>query len=181
MHARRKFTDLWNANKHPVAEEAINRFAELYRIEAEAKDLRPEDRRLVREQHAKPRLDAMHAWMLEIRATTAKGSPLAKALNYSLKRWPALVRYVERGDYPIDNNPVENTIRPVAVGKKNWLFAGSERAGRRAAMTQTLLGTAQLNGIEPYTWLKETLEKLPGWPQSRIDELLPIARTAEGG
>ena len=181
VHARRKFMDLWKANKHPVAEEAINRFAELYRIEAEAKDLKPEDRKLVREQHAKPRLEAMHAWMVEMRAVTAKGSPLSKALNYSLKRWPALVRYVERGDYPIDNNPVENTIRPVAVGKKNWLFTGSERAGRRAAMIQSLLGTAQLNGIEPYTWLKETLEKLPGWPQSRIDELLPIARMAESG
>lgn len=174
VHARRKFMDLWKANQHPDAEEAIKRFAELYRIEAEAKALNPEARLAVREEHARPKLEAMHNWMLELRVKTAKGSPLARALDYSLKRWPALVRYVERGDYPIDNNPVENTIRPVALGKKNWLFTGSERAGRRAAMIQSLIGTALLNGIEPYAWLTDTLERLPAWPHSRIDELLPL-------
>ncbi len=78
---------------------------------------------------------------------------------------------------PIDNNPVENSIRPIALGKKNWLFAGSERAGQRAAVIQTLLGTAKLNGIDPAAWLKDTLEKLPTWPNSRIDELLPFGFT----
>ena len=82
--------------------------------------------------------------------------------------------FAQTGNLPIDNNPVENTIRPIAVGKKNWLFTGSARAGARAAAIQSLLATAQLNGIEPYAWLKDVLEKLPAWPYSRIDELLPI-------
>ncbi len=80
----------------------------------------------------------------------------------------------EDGLGPIDNNPVENAIQPIALGRKNWLFAGSERAGKRAAAIQSLLATAKLNGIEPYVWLKETIEKLPVWPNTRIDELLPL-------
>ena len=96
-------------------------------------------------------------------------------MDYTLKRWPALIRYAKTGHLPIDNNPVENCIRPIALGKKNWLFAGSERAGKRAAAIQTLLGTAKLNGINPAEWLRDTLEKLPTWPNRRIDELLPLA------
>lgn len=86
-------------------------------------------------------------------------------------------RYAQSGDSPIDNNPIENAIRPIAIGKKNWLFAGSERAGKRAAAIQSLLCPAKLNGIEPYAWLRDTLEKLPAWPNSRIDELLPLRPT----
>jgi len=96
-------------------------------------------------------------------------------LDYTLKRWPGLVRYAHTGHLPIDNNPVENSIRPIAIGKKNWLFTGSQRAGQRAANIQTLLGTAQLNGINLAAWLKDILTKLPAWPNSRIDELLPFA------
>ena len=96
-------------------------------------------------------------------------------MDYTLKRWESLIRYAHTGHLPIDNNPVENVIRPIAIGKKNWLFAGSERAGQRAAAIQTLFGTARLNNINPATWLKETLTKLPAWPNSRIDELLPLA------
>jgi transposase len=99
----------------------------------------------------------------------------ARAMNYTIKRWPALIRYAGTGHLPIDNNPVENCIRPIAIGKKNGLFTGSERAGQRAAAIQTLLGTAKLNGLNPEAWLKDTLEKLPTWPNSRIDELLPLA------
>ena len=84
------------------------------------------------------------------------------------------MRYADSGVLPIDNNPVENSIRPIAIGKKNWLFAGSARAGKRAAAIQSLLGTAKLNGLDPHAWLKDTLEKLPAWPNSRIDELLPL-------
>ncbi len=88
---------------------------------------------------------------------TAPNSATAKAIDYSLKRWVALSRYAEIGDLPIDNNPVENSIRPIALGKKNWLFASSERAGQRAAVIQTLLGTAKLNGLDPAAWLKDAL------------------------
>lgn len=93
------------------------------------------------------------------RQKTANGSGLARAIDYSLKRWSALIRYADSGRLPIDNNLVENAIRPITLGRRNWLFTGSERAGRRAAAIQSLLATAKLNGLEPYAWLKETLEK----------------------
>ena len=128
----------------------------------------------LRQQEARPRLDALRVWLIQTRITVADGGATAKALDYSIKRWPALMRYADSGALPIDNNPVENTIRPIAIGKKNWLFAGSERAGKRAAAIQSLLGTAKLNGLDPHAWLKDTLEKLPTWPNSRIDALLPL-------
>ena len=121
-----------------------------------------------------PRLRALRDWLIAQRLKTADGSGLARALDYTLKRWPALIRYTERGGRPIDNNPVANAIRPIALGRHNWLFSGSERTGRRSAAIQSLLATAQLNGLEPYAWLRNTLEKLPLWPYRRIDELLPI-------
>ena len=98
--------------------------------------------------------------------------------DWILKRWSAFERYAHNGHLPIDNNTCENTIRPIALGKKNWLFVGSERAGKRAAAIQSLLGTAKLNGLNPTQWLNETLEKLPTWPYSRIDELLPLSPDA---
>lgn len=173
-HARRKFFDLHAAGGHPVAAEALRQFQALYAIEAQVRDASPADRLAVRQQEALPRLRAFHDRLIAQRLKTADGSGLARALDYTLRRWPALIRYTERGDRPIDNNPVENTIRPIALGRRNWLFTGSERAGRRAAAIQSLLATAQLNGLEPYAWLKETLEKLPVWPYRRIDELLPV-------
>jgi transposase len=174
-HARRKFFDLHKAHQSPMALEALNRIAVLYAIEAEGKDLNIEARKGLRDEKSLPQLAALHAWLLATRAQTACGGGSAKALDYSLKRWTALSRYADSGHLPIDNNPVENCIRPIALGKKNWLFVGSERAGRRAAAIQTLLGTAKLNGLNSAAWLKDTLEKLPTWPNSRIDELLPLA------
>jgi transposase len=112
------------------------------------------------------------------RIKTANGGDSAKALDYTLKRWPSLIRYAETGHLPIDNNPMENTIRLIALGKKSWLFAGSERVCQRAAI-QMLLGTAKLNGIDPAAWLRDTLEKPPTWLNSRIDALLPFARPVE--
>jgi transposase len=174
-HARRKFFDLHKAHQSPMALEALNRIAVLYAIETEGKDLSIAERKCLRAEKSLPALNALHAWLLATRAQTAHGGGSAKALDYSLKRWPSLSRYAETGHLPIDNNPIENCIRPIALGKKNWLFVGSERAGRRAAAIQTLLGTAKLNGLNSSAWLKDTLEKLPTWPNSRIDELLPLA------
>ena len=176
-HARRKFFDLYAANQSQIAGEALRRIGELYDVERKAQDMIDADRLLLRQTQAKPKLVALHTWLIQTRVTVADGSGTAKALDYSIKRWPALVRYVESGLLPIDNNPVENAIRPIAIGKKNWLFAGSERAGKRAAAIQSLLGTAKLNGLDPHAWLKDTLEKLPTWPNSRIDELLPLRKT----
>jgi transposase len=173
-HARRKFFDLFQASQSPVAQEALQRMAVLYAIEAEGQDLSTAERQRLRAEKSRPLLSALHDWLQQTRLRTAPNTATAKAIDYSLKRWAALTRYAETGHLPIDNNPVENSIRPIALGKKNWLFAGSERAGRRAAVIQTLLGTAKLNGLDPSAWLKETLEKLPTWPNSRIDELLPF-------
>jgi transposase len=174
-HARRKFFDLHKANQSPMALEALTRIAALYAIEAEGKALSIAERKILRAEKSLPALNALYAWLLATRAQTAHGGGSAKALDYSLKRWPTLRRYAETGHLPIDNNPIENCIRPIALGKKNWLFVGSDRAGRRAAAIQTLLGTAKLNGLNQAEWLKDTLEKLPTWPNSRIDELLPLA------
>lgn len=173
-HVRRKFFDLYAANQHPVAAEALRRIGELYHIEEQAKVWACEERKEKRAQQAQPRLDAIHIWLLQTRKITADGGALARAIDYSLKRWPVIMRYAASGHLPIDNNPVENAIRPIAIGKKNWLFAGSERAGKRAASIQTLLATAKANDIEPFSWLKETLEKLPTCPNSQIDSLLPL-------
>jgi transposase len=146
----------------------------LYAIEAEGQGLTTAERQRLRAKKSLPLLSALHDWLQQTRLRTAPNSATAKAIDYSLKRWIALTRYAETGDLPIDNNPVENSIRPIALGKKNGLFAGSERAGKRAAVIQTLLGTAKLNGLDPAVWLKDTLEKFPTWPNSRIDELLPL-------
>jgi hypothetical protein len=173
-HARRKFFELHAANASAITARALEAFAALYEIERAGKPLERQARAELRQAQAQPKLEALHAYLLATRVGVAEGSALAKAIDYSLKRWPALARYAQSGDLPIDNNAIENAIRPIAIGKKNWLFAGSERAGKRAAAIQTLLGTAKLNGIEPYAWLKDTLEKLPAWPNSRIDELLPL-------
>lgn len=174
-HARRKFFELHQANASPMALEALNRIGRLYTIEQQGKHLDQAARARLRKEQSQPALEALYNWLLATRSKTANGGASAKALDYTLKRWPGLIRYAETGHLPIDNNPVENSIRPIALGKKNWLFAGSERAGRRAAVIQSLLGTAKLNGLDPAAWLKETLEKLPTWPNSRIDELLPLA------
>ena len=171
-HIRRKFFELHQANQSPVAAEALRRIAELYAIEARATTV--VERAELRQDLSQPRLQALGLWLQQTRNTVADGGGLAKAMDYALKRWPAVERYVQNGHYPIDNNPVENAIRPIAIGKKNWLFAGSEAAGQRAAAIQSLLETARANGIEPLAWLTNTLQKLPAWLNSRLDELLPL-------
>lgn len=175
-HARRKLFDLHAANKSPIAEQALKWIARLYAIEQAGKELDVAARALLRQQESKPLLASFEAWLTTVRLTVAPGSGTAKALDYTIRRWPALIRYADSGSYPIDNNPVENAIRPIAIGKKNWLYAGSERAGHRAAAIQSLLGTAKLNGLDPAAWLKDTLERLPTCRNSDIDDLLPFRR-----
>ncbi|HEU4709228.1 MAG TPA: IS66 family transposase, partial [Methylophilaceae bacterium] len=173
-HIRRKFFELHVANKSAMADEALRRIGELYEIERRGATLEADAREALRRAEAQPKLAALHAWLVQTRRTIANGSGGAKAIDYALKRWEALVRYTGSGLLPIDNNAVENVIRPIALGRKNWLFAGTERAGKREAAIQSLLATAKLNGIEPTAWLKDTLEKLPAWPNRRLDELLPL-------
>ena len=173
-HARRKFFDLNAAQANPIALEALNRIAALYALEHQGKDLTVAARTQWRQEQSQPLLDSLHAWLCSTRMAVANGSATAKAMDYSLRRWAALSRYASDGRLPIDNNPVENIIRPIALGRKNWLFTGSERAGQRAAAIQTLLGTAKLNGLDPAAWLRDTLEKLPTCLNSQIDSLLPL-------
>ncbi len=173
-HARRKYFDLNEAQANPIAQEALRRIAALYVIETQGRDMDEDARAQLRQKHAQPLLQSMHDWLLKTRVTVANGGGTAKAIDYSLKRWAALSRYATAGNLPIDNNPVENSIRPIALGKKNWLFTGSESAGKRAAAIQTLLGTAKLNGLDPAAWLRDTLERLPTCLNSQIDSLLPL-------
>jgi transposase len=177
-HIRRKFFDLHAANASPIAAEALRRIGLLYAVEQGIDD--PATRRQRRHEHAKQLLADMHAWLRETLHRVASASGTAKAIDYALKRWTALERYADSGTRPIDNNPCENAIRPIAIGKKNWLFAGSERAGRRAAAIQSLLATAKLNGLEPMRWLVAVLERLPTCPNSQIDSLLPLANFKQG-
>lgn len=172
-HSRRKFFDLHAANKSQVAESALQQIAKVYEIERELKDLAPDERQRIRQVRSKPVLDALHQWMLLTRQKVTDGSATAKALDYSLKRWVALTRFAGDGRLPVDNNHIENQIRPIAIGRSNWLFAGSLRAGQRAAAVMSLIQSAKLNGHDPYAYLKDVLTRLPTQRASQIGELLP--------
>lgn len=172
-HARRKFHELWANHQSAVGEQALALFARLYEVEREVAD-RPEDeRRRIRQDKGKPIADALHAWLTAQRQKVPPGSTTAKAIDYSLGRWAALTRYLDDPRLPADNNRVENLIRAIAIGRNNWLFAGSLRAGQRAAAVMSLMHSARMNGHDPYAYLRDVLERLPTQPSSRIDELLP--------
>jgi hypothetical protein len=172
-HARRKFFDLYANNKSQIAEHALDYFGQLYEIEQNLQDLDAEARRQMRQAKAKPIADAFHTWMTAHRLKVPDVTATAKALDYSLTRWEALTRYLDDGNLPPDNNHVENQIRPVAVGRSNWLFAGSLRAGQRAAAIMSLIQSAKLNGHDPYVYLKDVFTRLPTQAANRIEELLP--------
>ncbi len=172
-HARRKFSDLWVNHKSPLAEEALKLFAKLYDVEREAQELSAEQRQRMRQLQSQPIADKLREWLLLQRQKATDGTAIAKAIDYSLGRWKALTRFLDDGTLPIDNNWVENRIRPIALGRSNWLFAGSLRAGKRAAAVMSLIQSARLNGHDPYRYLKDVLERLPTQPASRIGELLP--------
>ena len=172
-HARRTFFDLHAANKSQIAEFALQQFAKVYDIEREAKEISADERKAMRQRHTQPVLDALHQWMLLQRQKVPEGSATAKALDYSLRRWVALTRFCNDGQLPIDNNWIENQIRPIALGRSNWLFAGSLRAGQRAAAVMSLIQSARMNGHDPYAYLKDVLTRLPTHKASQIEELLP--------
>jgi transposase len=172
-HARRKFVDLHKASGSAIAQQAIGHMAALYQIEAKARDLDPAGRYAIRRQHAVPLVRAFKAWLDAVRPTVAGNSGTANAIDYTLRRWAALTRYLDDGRFPIDNNPIENAIRPVALGRKNWLFAGSEPAGKRAAAIMSLLATAKANGCDPHAWLTDVLTRLPTTLDRDINGLLP--------
>jgi transposase len=172
-HARRKFHELWANNQSTLAEAALKLFGTLYDVERETRDTPRDERLRLRQTKARPAADLLHAWLITNRQRVPDGSATAKAIDYSLKRWAALTRYIDDADLAADNNRIENLIRPIALGRKNWLFAGSLRAGQRAAAIMSLLHTARLNGHEPYAYLKDVLERLPTQPSSAVHDLLP--------
>jgi hypothetical protein len=165
--------DLHVSNKSQIAEQALRYISQLYDVEREVKDLNADERRQIRQAKSKPLADAFAQWMVLQRQKVTDGSAIARALNYSLKRWDALIRFLDDGQLPIDNNWIENQIRPIAIGRNNWLFAGSLRAGQRAAAVMSLIQSAKLNGHDPYAYLKDVLARLPTQKNSQIDELLP--------
>ncbi len=174
-HARRKFHALHVNHQSEIAGEALELYGALYGVEREAQDLglEAEGRQRLRQEKAKPVAEALLAWLTRKLAQVPEGSATAKAIGYSLRRWRALTRYLDDGDLPIDNNWLENRIRPIAIGRNNWLFAGSARAGRRAAVVMSLIQSARLNGHDPYAYLRDVLQRLPLTPEHRLVELLP--------
>jgi transposase len=172
-HARRKLFEAHQLTGSQIAGQAVALMAKLYEIEREARQLEPEARLLLRQQHSKPVADALHTWLIEQRQRLAKADATAKAIDYSLSNWRALTRFLDDGHVPIDNNAAENAVRPLAVGRKNWLFVGSQQAGERAAVVMSLIESAKLNGHDPWAYLKDVFERLPTLKQRDLAQLLP--------
>lgn len=172
-HARRKLFEAHKLNGSEIAAQAVTLIAKLYEVEREARELEPSQRLLLRQSRSRPVADALHAWLLSRRQALAKADATAKAIDYSLSNWCALTRYLNDGHVPIDNNAVENSIRPLAVGRKNWLFVGSQQAGERAAVMLSLIESAKLNGHDPWAYLKDVFERLPTLKNRDLELLLP--------
>jgi len=175
-HARRPFWDLHlSLGRAPgtVAEQALQRIAALYKIEADIRGQVPEERRQQRQARAGPLLKELHAWLSAMLGRVSAKSELAAAIGYSLTRWQALTRYLQDGRVEIDNNAAERALRGVSLGRKNYLFMGSDAGGERAAAIYSLVETAKLNGLDPEGYLREVLGRIADHPINRIDELLP--------
>ena len=173
-HARRKFNQAKD-NDHLRAEYALCKIQELYATEQEAREAKMnyDQRKTLRQKDAVPVLEELEVWLKTELTEVLPKSTISKAISYTLNLWPRLKRYVEDGRCEIDNNLIENQIRPVALGRKNYLFAGSHQAAQRAAMIYSLLGTCKLNDVEPLAWLTDILTRIPDHPVNRLEELLP--------
>ena len=172
-HARRKLFEVHKLNGSEIAAQAVVLIAKLYEIERQARELSAAARLLLRQQHSKPAAQALHDWLSSQRPRLAKADATAKAIDYSLSNWRALTRFLDDGNIPIDNNAAENAVRPLVVGRKNWLFVGSQEAGERAAVIMTLIESAKLNGHDPWAYLKDVFERLPTLKNHDLASLLP--------
>ncbi|MEJ1162039.1 IS66 family transposase [Prosthecomicrobium sp. N25] len=180
-HVRRRFYELAQSGPAPIAGEALVRIAEFYRIEDEIRGRPAEERRAVRQEKTRPLVDALEPWLRDKLGLISQKSKLAEAIRYALSRWPGLTRFLDDGRVEIDSNVVERSIRPIALTRKNALFAGSDGGGEHWATIASLVETAKLNNVDPQAYLTEVITRIvAGHPQSRIDELLPWAfgRTA---
>jgi transposase len=173
-HTRRKFYEIAQADGSPIATEAVRRIAQIYAIEAQLRGKPPAERLALRRASSSPLISALRAWLESQTSKLAARSKLAEAIRYALVRWDGLSRFLDDGRIELDTNPVERAIRPVALGRKNHLFAGSDGGGRRWATMASLLETCKLNGVEPQAWLTDVLHRMAtGHPANRLDELLP--------
>lgn len=172
-HVRRKFFDVHAANGSPIAKEALERIGKLYEVEKEIQGFEPDHRRRERHRRSKPIAAGLAAWADETRPKLSRKSELAAAFRYMRARWPALVRCFDDGRLALDNNPAERALRGVAIGRKNYLFAGSDAGGRRAAVMYSLIESAKLNGINPQLYLADLLTRIADHPARQIANLLP--------
>ncbi len=172
-HGRRKFFELADLQKAPVAVEAVRRIDELFAIEREINGKPPDERKRVRQERSKPLVDALEIWLRAERKKLSSKAPVAEAIGYSLKRWPAFTRFLDDGRICMSNNAAERAVRGIAVGRKNWTFCGSDSGGRRAAAIYTLIETCKLNDVDARAWLADVLARIADYPAKRITELLP--------
>jgi hypothetical protein len=171
-HARRYFKEAEDNDK-ARATYALVAFHDIYEQERKIKDLTPEERKKVRQEVILPKLDALHVWMKKEYPAVTPKSPIGTALSYSLKRWNELTVFTTDGQLEIDNNKIENKIRPIALGRKNYLFAGSHESAQRIAMIYSLLASCKSTGVNPTEWLTHVLEELPNRTVNNIEDLLP--------
>ncbi|MDD9745289.1 MULTISPECIES: IS66 family transposase [Marinovum] len=172
-HLRRDFHDVWEATKSEIAREALDRIGRLYDVEREIAGQSAEMRKAARQRHSKPMVDAFKAWAeTQLLRIPGKGD-LAKAFRYGLSRWPSFERLLEDGRIGIDNNPAERAMRPIGIGRKNWLFAGSDSGGETLARAMTLIETAKMNGLDPQAWFADVLKRIHDHKINRLGELLP--------
>tara|TARA_B100000378_G_scaffold139715_1_gene112958 strand:- start:157 stop:1131 length:975 start_codon:yes stop_codon:yes gene_type:complete len=172
-HSRRKFTDILEKSPSPIAAEAVVQIAELFAIERDIKGAPPDERGRVRQIKAVPKLEALRVWLETQNRGLSSDSNLARACRYPLNRWQAIFRYCDDGRLKISNNLVENALRGVALGRRNWMFVGSMKGGEAAALFYALAGTCRLNGVEPEAWFTDVIERIGNHPINRIDDFLP--------
>lgn len=172
-HARRKFHDVYAAKQSPVAQEALERITALYAIEKAIRGRPPDERRRIRQERSRPVAEDLFAWMESTLPKLSGRSDLAAAMRYALARRESLLRYLDDGCLAIDNNPAERALRGVALGRKNYLFAGSDAGGERAAAIYSLIETARLSGIDPQAYLADVIARIGPHPARQLANLLP--------
>jgi transposase len=173
VHARRKLYELAATSKAPVAAEAVRRIDRLFAVERDIAGLSVEARLAARRERSAPILADLEPWLRQQQERLSRKSEVGKAIAYTTRRWEALTRFMADGRICLTNNAAERALRGVAVGRRNWTFAGSDRGGERAAAIYTLIESAKLNGIDPQAWLTDVLARLPDHPAKRITDLLP--------